>query len=175
MMGHNLIPLLGLQTASFLQHPWTIVTNLFVHGSIWHLLFNMLTFYFFGTFLIRLVGVRDFLIIYFGGGILGNVFFMLFAILMNSIFMDPRLLYATVIGASGAIFALGGTLAVLTPRLRVFVFPIPVPMPLWVAVIGGFVILSFVGGIAWQGHLGGLVFGLIYGLVLRRRVRTPLP
>jgi len=175
MMGHNLISLLGLQTASFLQHPWTIVTNLFVHGSIWHLLFNMLTFYFFGTFLIRLVGVRDFLIIYFGGGILGNVFFMLFAILMNSIFMDPRLLYATVIGASGAIFALGGTLAVLTPRLRVFVFPIPVPMPLWVAVIGGFVILSFVGGIAWQGHLGGLVFGLIYGLVLRRRVRTPLP
>ena len=139
------------------------MTNLFVHGSIWHLLFNMLTFYFFGTFLIRLVGVRDFFIIYFGGGILGNVFFML---------LGPP--FAIVIGASGAIFALGGALAVITPRLKVYVFPIPAPMPLWVAVLIGFVIMSFLPGIAWQGHLGGLIFGLIYGLVLRRRIRTPL-
>jgi len=163
MMGHNLVPLLGLSTASFLAQPWTIVTNLFVHGSIWHLIFNMLTLYFFGTFLIRLVGIRDFLIIYFGGGILGNVFFML---------LGPP--YAIVIGASGAIFALGGTLALLTPKLRVYIFPIPAPMPLWVAVLLGFVIMSFMPGIAWQGHLGGLVFGLIAGLVLRRRIRTPL-
>jgi membrane associated rhomboid family serine protease len=172
-MGHDLIPLLGLQPVSFLQQPWTIVTNLFVHditGTIpWHLLFNMITLYFFGTFLIRLVGTRDFLIIYFLGGIVGNIFFMLFAYL--HFLTSP---YWTVIGASGAIFALGGTLAVLTPRLRVYVFPIPAPMPLWVAVIGGFVIISFVGGIAWQGHLGGLVAGLIAGLILRRGVRTPL-
>ena len=174
------IEVLGLQTASFIHQPWTItsnqpwtiITNLFVHdpgGTIpWHLLFNMITLYFFGTFLIRLVGTRDFLIIYFLGGIAGNIVFMLFAR-----FIDQRLLYVTVIGASGAIFALGGALALLTPRLRVFVFPIPVPMPLWVAVIGGFVIMVFVGGVAWQGHLGGLVFGLLAGLVLRRRVHTP--
>jgi membrane associated rhomboid family serine protease len=173
IMGHDLIPLLGLQPASFLQQPWTIVTNLFVHditGTIpWHLFFNMITLYFFGTFLIRLVGTRDFLIIYFLGGIVGNIFFMLFAYL--HFLTSP---YWTVIGASGAIFALGGTLAVLMPRLRVFVFPIPAPMPLWVAVIGGFVILSFVGGVAWQGHLGGLVLGLLAGFVLRKRVRPPI-
>jgi len=163
LMGYNLIQLLGLQTASFLAQPWTILTNLFVHGGIWHLVFNMLTLYFFGTFLIRLIGIRDFLIIYFGGGILGNVFFMLLG--------SP---FAIVIGASGAVFALGGALAVLTPRLRVYVFPIPAPIPLWAAVLGVFVIMSFVPGIAWQGHLGGLVFGLIYGLVLRRRIRIPL-
>src|SRR4030042_390846 len=124
--------------------------------------------YFFGTFLIRLVGTRDFLIIYFLGGIVGNIFFMLFASIIGQ-----RYLYISVIGASGAIFALGGALAMLTPRLRVFVFPIPVPMPLWVAVLGGFIILSIIPGIAWQGHLGGLVCGLLVGLVLRRRVRTP--
>jgi membrane associated rhomboid family serine protease len=168
IMGYDLIPVLGLQTASFLERPWTIVTNLFMHGSIWHILFNMITLYFFGTFLIRLVGTRDFLIIYFLGGIAGNLVFMLFAI--AGFFTSP---FSIVIGASGAIFALGGALAALTPRLRVFVFPIPVPMPLWAAVIGGFVILVFVGGVAWQGHLGGLVFGLLAGLVLRRRVRTP--
>lgn len=168
IMGYDLVPLLGLQTASFLERPWTIVTNLFMHGSIWHILFNMITLYFFGTFLIRLIGTRDFLIIYFLGGIVGNIFFMLFAYF--NFLTSP---FSIVIGASGAIFALGGALAVLTPRLRVFAFPIPVPMPLWVAVIGGFVILVFVGGVAWQGHLGGLVFGLLAGLVLRRRIRTP--
>ena len=160
--------LLGLTPAGFKCMPWTIVTDLFVHGDILHIIFNMITLYFFGTFLIRLVGTRDFLIIYFLGGIAGNLFFMLFAYF--NFLTSP---YSIVIGASGAIFALGGALAVLTPRLRVFVFPIPAPMPLWVAVIGGFVILIFVGGVAWQGHLGGLVFGLLAGLVLRRRIRTP--
>jgi membrane associated rhomboid family serine protease len=168
MMDHDLVSLLGLETATFLQQPWTIVTNLFMHANIWHILFNMITLYFFGTFLIRLVGTRDFLLIYFLGGILGNIFFMLFAK-----FIDPPLLFVPVIGASGAIFALGGALAVLTPKLRVLVFPIPVPMPLWVAVIGGFVLLIFAAGVAWQGHLGGLVFGLLAGLFLRRRIRTP--
>jgi membrane associated rhomboid family serine protease len=165
---YNLVALLGLRTATFLQQPWTIVTNLFMHGDIWHILFNMITLYFFGTFLIRLIGTRDFLIIYFLGGIIGNIFFMLFVLLI-----DPELRFIPVIGASGAIFALGGALAVLTPKLRVFVFPIPVPMPLWVAVIGGFFIMSFVGGVAWQGHLGGLVLGLLAGFALRKRIRTP--
>ena len=169
-LNYDLVLLLGLQTAAFIHMPWTIVTNLFVHGGIWHLLFNMLTLYFFGTFLLRLVGIRTFLIVYFLGGIMGNIFFMLSAFFW--FFASP---YSIVIGASGAIFALGGTLAVLTPKLRVFVFPIPVPMPLWVAVIGGFVILSFIGGVAWQGHLGGLVLGLIAGFILRSRVRTPIP
>jgi membrane associated rhomboid family serine protease len=168
-LNYNIVQLLGLQPASFIQHPWTIVTNLFVHGSIWHLIFNMLTLYFFGTFLLRLAGARTFLIIYFLGGIVGNIFFMLFAFFW--LLTSP---FSIVIGASGAIFALGGTLTVLMPKLRVFVFPIPVPMPLWVAVIGGFVILSFVGGVAWQGHLGGLVTGLLAGFVLRNRLRTPI-
>ncbi len=168
IMGHDLVPLLGLQPISFLKQPWTIITSLFMHGSIWHILFNMITLYFFGTFLIRLVGTRDFLIIYFVAGIIGNIFFMLFAYL--NFLTSP---YSIVIGASGAIFGLGGALAVLTPRLRVFVFPIPVAMPLWVAVIGGFVILSFFGGVAWQGHLGGLLTGVVAGWLLRRRIRTP--
>jgi membrane associated rhomboid family serine protease len=172
LLGHNITSPLELQTASFLAKPWTIVTNLFVHADIWHLVFNMLTFYFFGTFLLRLVGIRTFLIIYFFGGIMGNIFFMI-----SAYFWFLASPFSIVIGASGAVFALGGALAVLTPRLRVFVFPIPAPMPLWVAVIGGFVILTIAARfapIAWQAHLGGLVLGLLAGFALRNRVRTPI-
>lgn len=156
----ELIFFLGLQPVGLLTRPWTIITNLFIHSGLWHILANMVTLYFFGRYLSLLVGQRKFLLVYFGGGILGNILFILLA---------PPLWVA--IGASGAIFALGGALAMMRPKLKVFVFPIPVPLPLWLAVIGGFIIISLLPHIAWQAHLGGLVFGLIAGYFFRRRER----
>jgi len=100
------------------------------------------------------------LIIYFGGGILGSILYILLG--------EPL---SIAVGASGAVFALGGTLAMMRPKLKVIVFPIPVPLPLWVAVIGGFVILSLLPFIAWQAHLGGLIIGLIAGYIFRRKER----
>lgn len=79
-----------------------------------------------------------------------------------------------VIGASGAIFAIGGAITVLRPKLRVIIFPVPVPVPLWAAVIGGFVILSFLPNVAWQAHLGGLAFGLAAGYFYKKRERSRL-
>jgi len=155
----QLIYSMGLQANSFSQ-PWTIITNLFIHGGFWHLFANMLTLYFFGSYLFQLVGENRFLIVYFGGGILGSICFL---------FLGSPMSIA--VGASGAIFALGGTLAVLRPKLRVFIFPIPVPLPLWGAVIGGFLIISFLPSIAWQAHLGGLVFGLAAGYFFRKKHR----
>ena len=163
LANEDLIRTLGLQPAVFLDFDrlWTLVTNLFIHANLWHILANMITLYFFGSFLLRLIGVKRFLVVYFGGGILGNLLFIL--IESSS--------YSIVIGASGAIFALAGALTVLRPQLRVFIFPIPAPLPIWVAVIGIFVILSFLPNIAWQAHLGGLVLGLVAGFVFRRRGR----
>ena len=159
-ISRELIFLLGLLPAAFLQQPWTILTNLFVHSGLWHIFANMFTLHFFGSYLSRLVGDGRLLITYFGGGILGNILFIL---------LGPP--FSIAIGASGAVFALGGALTVMRPGIRVFVFPIPAPIPLWVAVIGGFVILSFFPFVAWQAHLGGLVFGLITGYFFRKRER----
>ncbi len=155
------IHLFGFQPASFLKMPWTIVTALFIHApfpSIWHILGNMFTLYFFGSYLVSLVGERKFLVVYFVGGILGNLVFLLLG--------SPL---STAIGASGAIFAVGGALAAMRPRLKVFIIPIPVPIPIWAAVIGGFLII--LPGVAWQAHLGGLALGLIAGLIFRVRTR----
>jgi membrane associated rhomboid family serine protease len=127
----RLISVLEFVPANFSQHPWTVLTSIFVHGSITHILFNMLVLYFFGGFLVSLVGARKFLLVYLLGGLAGNLVFALLA--------SP---YGGVVGASGAIFAVEGALVLMRPRLPVFVFPIPAPIPLWGAVIGGF-FLSF--------------------------------
>ncbi len=147
----------------FLQYPWGLITSMFTHYSFTHILFNMLTLYFFGSYLLKMIGIKKFLIIYLGGGILGGVFFVLISTLMNPNMGIPA------IGASGAIFALGGTLAVLMPRMKVYIMFIPIPVPLWIAVIGGCVILSFFANVAWEAHLGGLLFGLAAGYVIKRQ------
>jgi membrane associated rhomboid family serine protease len=160
LISQDLIFILALKPALFLQQPWTILTSMFVHAGFFHLFGNMLTLFFFGTFLSRMVGDGRFLLLYFGGGILGGILFILLSQPFN-----------WAVGASGAVFALGGALTVMMPKLKVFIIPIPVPVPLWVAVIGGFVILSFLSFVAWQAHLGGLIFGLIAGYIFKRNGR----
>ncbi|MBM4445080.1 MAG: rhomboid family intramembrane serine protease [Chloroflexi bacterium] len=160
---------LGLQPGFFSEEPWTIVTSMFVHDpfpSIFHILGNMVTLYFFGTYLCALVGDGRFLITYFLGGLLGNALCILYALYApwTNAIIDP---YVTYIGASGAVFSVGGALAVLRPNTKVIVFPIPAPLPLWIAVLGGFLIISLFPSVAWQAHLGGLVLGLVAGFVFR--------
>jgi membrane associated rhomboid family serine protease len=165
-ISRSIIPNLGLSLAGFSHHPWTVVSYMFTHTDFWHLLLNMITLYFFGSFLNRLIGLRRFLAVYFIGGLIGGLFVLLFS---WPPFGSP---YIPTIGASGAIFALGGALAVLTPKLKVIIFPIPVPMPLWVAILVSFLVLAFLPNVSWQGHLGGLLFGLLAGWFLRKRVRV---
>jgi len=148
---------LGLTPALLPKQPWTIISSMFVHGSFWHILFNMISLYFLGSFFLRAAGEKSFLAVFFLGGLAGNILFILLA--------NPL---STGIGASGAIFALGGALAAMVPRVPVFIFFIPVPVPLWVAILI-FFFLSFLPGIAWQAHLGGLLLGLVAGFIFKRR------
>lgn len=164
LMDVSLISYLALGIRNFFSEPWTIVTYMFTHMDFFHLLANMLTLYFYGSFLNRITGTRTFLTVYVAGGLVAGLFVLLLA-------FPP---YYLTIGASGAIFALGGVLTVLTPQLKVFIFPIPAPMPLWVAIVIGFLVLAIMPGVSWQGHLGGLVFGLLAGWYLRRRLRLIL-
>jgi membrane associated rhomboid family serine protease len=152
-----LVSFLGMTPALLSQQPWTILTAIFVHYDFWHILFNMISLYFLGSFFLRAAGERSFLAVFFLGGLAGNLLFVLLA---------P---FSIGIGASGAIFAIGGALAVMVPKVRVFIIPIPVPMPLWIAIIILFFLSFLFAGIAWQAHLGGLLLGLIAGLILKKR------
>lgn len=154
----RLLVQLGLSPATWERRPWTILTSMFVHAGLWHVALNMLSLYFFATYLADLVGTLRLFLVYFLGGILGGILYVLLA---------PH--FSIAVGASGAIFALGGALAVLQPKMRVIFFLIPTPMPLWLSILGSFVVLSFLPGVAWEAHLGGLLFGLASGYAFKRR------
>lgn len=147
----------GLTPYFFSEQPWTILTAMFIHAGVWHILGNMLMLYFFGSFMLGLVGEVKFLTVYFLGGLVGNALFLLIG---NDL--------ATAVGASGAIYAIMGTLAVMRPRMKVYVWFL-IPVDLWIVVVIGALIIS--PSIAWQAHIGGLVVGLIAGLYFRMRER----
>jgi uncharacterized protein len=148
---------LGLTPSMVWSHPWQLVTSMFTHQEVLHIVFNMWALYFFGTAVLQRLGAKRFWIIYMIGGLVGGLAYVLLAARDS-----------TAIGASGAIFALGGALAVLEPKMRVIFFPVPIPMPLWVGIILSFAIISFLPGVAWQAHLGGLAFGAAAGWYYRR-------
>jgi uncharacterized protein len=158
LFGNDLLfNLLTLTKPVFDNSYWAILTAMFLHVDIWHLFSNMLTLYFFGTFCLQLIGARWFLVVYFVGGIFGNILFLLLA---------PD--WSSVVGASGAVYAIGGVLAAMRPTLKVYLYFF-IPLPLWVVVIIGFLITAPIGNIAWQAHLGGLIVGLLAGLYFRRK------
>jgi len=152
----------GLIPYDMVHSPWTVFTYMFVHASWGHIISNMLTLYFFGTFAMSLVGEGFFLLTYFVGGIMGGLLFYFLSVLTGHTI-------SILVGASGAIYALGGLLLVMRPQAKVFVFPIPVPVPLWISILVGFLIVSFIPGVAWEAHLGGLIFGAVIGFFFRRR------
>ncbi len=155
---------------------WTLVTSMFLHGSFLHLMVNMVSFFFLGTFVERLIGKKRFFWFYMLSGLIAGLFFVLFAYL-GTYFSNGTAWFGSIsdyaVGASGALFGLGGLLAVLLPNLRVLVFFI-IPMRLWLAMtvlLVGFWAMSIgadlpVGNTA---HFGGLVAGLVYGFYLRTK------
>jgi len=146
---------------------WTFVTSMFMHAGFGHLLVNMVSLMFIGNFVEKLIGKKRFISLYFAGGLFAGLFFVLIALATGS---DLNV-YA--VGASGAIFALGGLLAVLTPRLPVLVFFV-IPMPMWAAMgvlMFGLWALSLGLGlpIGNTAHLGGLLVGVGYGFYLKKK------
>jgi membrane associated rhomboid family serine protease len=157
----------ALVPADWLVRPWTLLTYMFLHGSMSHVLFNMITLYFFATFVIALVGETAFLLTYFAGGVVGGLMYILFSYIPVPFIQASPMAY--VIGASGAIFALGGLLMIMRPNARILMFFV-IPMPLWVGILVGFLmVVPFSSNIAWQAHLGGLVYGAMVGWYYRRR------
>jgi membrane associated rhomboid family serine protease len=152
---------LTLVSEQVLIRPWTILTHMFMHGDFSHLYFNMFALSVFGSIFEKHVGSRTFLIVFFLGGFASSIADIIF--------------YPATLGASGAIFAVLGCLAVFRPRQVVWAMGVPmyviIAFFVWMAVdlLG----LYSPDGIAHASHLAGMAYGGAYGLLLRREIPQP--
>jgi membrane associated rhomboid family serine protease len=153
---------------TLITHPWTIITHMFIHSGIFHLLFNMLSLFFISQLFSRYFDDRRMLNVYFVSGFAGAIVFLL-SVNILPVFSGAPEFYS----ASGASAAVMGTLiAVCTYRAQdeVFLFGALKLQLRWVAVI--FVLLDLIGINSGNegghlAHLGGALFGFLWGMNLK--------
>lgn len=154
--------LLVFQPRYILRLPWTLLTYMFLHGDLMHILFNMLSLFFFGPRVESRMGSRRFTVMYFLSGITGALLSMALA---------PN---AALIGASAGVFGVMMGFAHYWPHEVIYIWGIiPVParllvilttiMAYWMGVTGGG------GNVAHFAHLGGYAGAFLFLLWLERR------
>jgi membrane associated rhomboid family serine protease len=142
---------------------WQLATYMFLHGGVFHIVFNMLALWMFGTELERTWGTR-YLKFYFVTGIGAGLLTVLFSLL--PLHFAQQLYGANIIGASGAIYGLLLAYGLYFPDRPIYMyFVFPVPAKVFVAIMGGIAFLSSLGqsgGVASATHLFGLLVGYLY-------------
>jgi rhomboid family protein len=143
---------------------WQPVTYMFLHGTIGHILFNMLALWMFGTELERMWGTPAFVRYYFATGIAAAFTTILVSVLPFA--FTARLFDVVTIGASGAIYGLLLAYGLTFPDRPIYIyFVFPIPAKYFVMIMGGISLLSAMGdtggSIAHITHLGGLVAGYV--------------
>jgi len=153
---------------------WTFITSIFIHAGFFHLFVNMLSLFFIGSLVERILGKKRYFYFYMISGLLAGLFFV-----FSSYLFFPSDLETFAVGASGALFGLVGLLMILTPNLPVFVMFIPIPIKMKYAAPGILILLwliSITGNIPIgnTAHLGGLLTGLVYGIYLRNKYKKKI-
>ncbi|MBT96819.1 hypothetical protein CMI49_01855, partial [Candidatus Pacearchaeota archaeon] len=147
------------------EYIWTFLTSMFMHVNTLHIFANMLSLFFIGTLVEKILGAKRYLYFYLISGLFAGLFFVL-----SSMFQNDLNTFA--VGASGALFGLIGFLMIITPNLPVYIMFIPIPIKMKYAAPGILVVLWFISvtgniPIGNTAHLGGLIIGIIYGIYLR--------
>ncbi|MEN9352972.1 MAG: hypothetical protein RL318_297 [Fibrobacterota bacterium] len=138
---------------------WRLATYMFLHGDVWHLLFNMLTLWMFGTPLCWVMGAKRFLTLYAVAGLVAGLFSLAFYPMAGQ-----GGIY--IIGASGALFGLMLGYAKFFPEQRIivfFFFPMPAKYAVWL--FGGISLFFAMGsqtGVAHATHLFGILGAILF-------------
>lgn len=146
---------------------YRLVTPAFLHAGWEHLLLNMISLYLFGSLIEARFGRGQFLLIYFGAVVGGNLL---------SLYVHRHHDYLAY-GASGGVCGVIFAYTLLFPGGRLAPFFLPFYMPAWLYAIG-FMLWSFYGlrqnrdNIGHDAHLGGAILGLLIAAALNPRLAS---
>jgi membrane associated rhomboid family serine protease len=160
---------------AFTRNPFTLLSSLFLHGDIFHIVGNMVFLWIFGPPVEERIGARKFVYYYFGAGLWSTALW----VVMEQLARPGS--HGTVIGASGAI---SGVIALYLYRcfyskLKMVVDPLFLPWKVHIPaapliifwflrdMLGGIASLSQSTGVAHWGHVGGFFFGLAVARIKR--------
>lgn len=139
---------------------WRLLTYAFLHGSLLHIIFNMLFLWWFGSDIEDIYGPREFLAIYLVAAVLAGL-------ACEAAWLVDLTNAGAVLGASGAVMAVVVLCALHFPTRIIYLFlVIPVPIWLFVVFMVASDLLGFLGiekgQTAFAAHLGGAAFGFLY-------------
>ncbi len=145
---------------------YRVFTSSFLHGDYFHLMFNMMTLYFFGPQVERLLGTDGFLVVYFGAILTSGIV---------SFYVNRDKLDYSSLGASDGVSGVVLSFCLFYPLAPLFLFFIPIPIPAFV--FAGVFIAVSVGlmgrdgnRIAHEGHLGGAIAGVVLTVLMKPEV-----
>lgn len=153
----------------FISQPWSIITYMFMHAGIMHLLFNMLWLYWFGALFLQFFSAKHLRGVYILGGIFGGVLF----IASYNIFpyFAPIISYSFMLGASASVLAIVAAAAYREPNYPIRLFIVGTIRLKYLAIIAILTDLLFItsenagGHIA---HIGGALSGLWFAASLSK-------
>lgn len=152
-----------------LTKPWTIITYMFYHQDIWHILFNMLFLYWFGNIFLMYFDSKKFTSLYFLGGIMGGIFYLI-AFNSLSVFKLGSII-SVLLGASASVMAIVFAISLYVPNFKVNMLFFGEVKLIYIALFT--VVLDLImipkenpgGHIA---HLGGALIGFLFVLQYRK-------
>ncbi len=161
------------------ENLWTLITAMFIHANIYHLLGNMLFLFVFGGPVESAMGSKRFLVFYILSGLAADLFHILSISLIPKEYLLTKAVLnpwvTPTLGASGAISGVMGAYFIYYPRTRVtfiypiFIIPLILYLPAWVYVTIWFIyqlimglvsLLGVVTSVAYWAHIGGFITGI---------------
>ena len=154
---------------SLLLRPWTVITYMFTHKDIWHILFNMLWLYWFGTIFLEYLDQRKLVAVYLLGGLSGALVYVLSFNIFPA--FKEVVSESVAIGASASVMAVVIAVAAYVPNYTINMLFIGRIKIIYVALVI-FVLTSAVDFSVNSGgklaHIGGALFGYLYTINLKK-------
>ncbi len=150
-------------TGELATRPWTVVTYMFLHKDLFHILFNMLWIYWFGRIFLMYLDQKKLLGVYLVGGLSGALLYML-AYNVFPAFSD-YVPYSIMLGASASVMAVVFAISYYVPNYSlnlIFIGPVKLKYIAIFTIVLDFLMIASSNAGGHISHLGGALFGYVF-------------